>query len=396
MTINSKILVASATLLVLLTSCTKKTDDATTSSQYSAEKPSVVMGAIQTGIKAVGSDLSSVTTASTQNGISPQFSSSQCTSHGEPDGVSQSDASYPGLLTYCKLAINDGSPDTVQGGFQIVKAVACAVENAGISFDGVAKDVTINVDTTCFTQSQIDDMGVTSLTATVTGSSPASFNTNFSRGIVIELSAMNMTYKLGANVTSSKIEFVSMESESATKSGATLGSLDLTTGEVRFEARMDRLNCTTSGSCGWNRHLRIYADMSMVNGDPTDIESISFGYSNISNTPGQSSLSGLLVSASGNLTDGIKARLWQATNGSGGAPTATIQYQTVGNWVEVTNSKCYTSSSETATTCGSGIELFTTNTAFVFAGTYTSPTAFAEAANGQTFTAVDLNSDTQD
>lgn len=392
MSLKANKLIVTALALTTAVSCTKKTDDEVTAAKYSAEKPSVLMGTIQTGIKAVGTDLTGVGTSSVGD-IRPQFSESQCTTHGEPSGVSQSDASYPGLLTYCKMAINDGSPDTVQGGFQIVKAVSCAIENAGVTFDGVARDITITVDTTCFTQSQIDDMGVSSLSATVTASSPASFNSNFSRGIVIELTDMDMTYKLGANVTSSKIEFVSMETEGTSKSGATLGSLDLTTGEIRFEARMDRIDCTTSGSCGWNRHLRIYADMSLVNGDPTDVESLSFGYSNISATPGQSSFSGLLISASGNLTDGIKARLWQATNGSGGSPTTKAHYATVGNWTEVTNTKCYTSSSEAATTCGAGIGLFTSSTAFVFAGTYTSPTAFAEAANGLTFTTVDLNTD---
>jgi hypothetical protein len=223
-------------------------------------------------------------------------SSSNCSSHGEPvetngTSISSADGRYPGYLTYCKFSINDGSPDTVQGTFALVKAITCALEANGLTFDGTATSITITPSAACFTAGQLTDIGTSPMTLTVTGSKPASFNTYFDSGIHVTQSAMDLDFKLAVKVTASSIEFATYDTNAAgNKFTATAGALDLTTGVIRAESRIQRIDCPTSSSCGWNRHWRIYADMTMVNGTPDALETLSFAYSNISATPGPSSL----------------------------------------------------------------------------------------------------------
>ncbi len=168
------------------------------------------------------------------------------------------------------------------------------------------------------------------------------------------------------------------------------GTYDSATGQVWYESRTDRIECETESRCGWNRHTRMYGNL---NGD--DLEDLSFAYSNIQAPPGQDGFQGLIITANGDLTDGIKPRLWQATNGSGGAPTGMAHYQTVGNWVEVSNTSCFTGSSETASTCETGLGIFTDNTKFVMDGNETQAAAWFAAQDGQDFTAVVVNTDVQ-
>ena len=381
--------------------CSKSSSPATSASTgYSAAKPSGVMGAIQEGVESTATQLTSVGASSIRSAkksdVSALFATSECTAHGDPNGITESDPKYPGLLTYCKVSINDGSPDTVQGGFEIVKNVSCAVEKQNPTFDGVTRTVTITFDSDCFTDAQLVDMGGagTTMSVDITASAPASFNANFARGIEISMST-GMTYRLAANVSSTQIDFISYETEGATKSGVTAGSLNMSTGEIRFEARMERIDCTTSGSCGWNRHLRIYANLAVSGGVLGALEDISFAYSNTSAPPGQSSYGGVLVTASGDLSSGIKARLWQATDGSSGAPTGQSDYAVVGNWSELTNTKCYTESSDDAGTCGSGLARFTSGTGFVLSGTHASPADFLAAMTGLSYSTIDLDEDIQ-
>lgn len=393
--LNRNLIIISTTLLMALTACNKKSDDATTTgTTYSAEKPSTIMSSISSAIVATGDGMSSASGASVQGGeVRTLLAEANCDSHGQPiSSINNSLGTYPGTLTYCKIKINDGSPDTVQGGFALVKNISCALENAGITFDGQARSATLTIDSTCFTAKQITDMGG-SMTVTITASKPAAFNTYFDAGIELTVPSFG-TFKIASKVSGTKMEFATFEDQGTDKKGATYGSLDQADGTLRYEARMERLNCSTSGSCGWNRHIKIYADLAMSGTTPTGIESISFGYSNIQSTPGQSGFGGELVTAKGDLNSGIKSRFWAATNGSGGAPTAASQYSSVGNWVETTNTNCYTKTSDTATTCGTGAAGFTSNVNFLLYGSsYTAVATWFTNFNGATNTSVDVSAD---
>jgi hypothetical protein len=366
------------------------------SAGFSSEAPSGLLGAVasavaEAGVGAKGSNTQSV------GAITPLISSSDCDTHGDPAGGANStaDQRYPGYLTYCKLSVNDYSPDTIQGSFTGVKGIVCAVERSGLlAFDGVARTGTMTLGLDCFTQAQLTDMGVSSATVTITGSAPASFNSYYEKGIVLDVTGFG-TYKVGAKVTATKIEVATYEEQSATKVGTTFGSLDFSTGILRAEARMQRIDCPDAGSCGWNRHWRVYANLAVSGTTVTDLNSISFAYSNIQAPPGQGSYGGVLVTTSGDMTSGIKARAFTAGDGLGGAPAATSDYYTAGNWTEVANVKCYLNGSEVAATCGTGIDGFSTNAYFVLesigntAGT-TQSDFFSNYA-GATFTAVDPN-----
>lgn len=82
----------------------------------SASKPSGLIGAVSDAVASVGTNLSSSALVSTGQ-VKAQFEASDCSAHGDPASLNQSQEGYPGTLTYCKLSVNDGSPDTVQGGF---------------------------------------------------------------------------------------------------------------------------------------------------------------------------------------------------------------------------------------------------------------------------------------
>jgi len=241
-------------------------------------------------------------------------------------------------------------------------------------------------------------MGTSPISATLVATKPAAFNTNFQGGAVITVPSFGV-FKIAANINADKIEFITYEDQTSVtpnKSGATYGSFDKVSGDAYFEARLERLNCTEVGSCGWNRHIRAKAKLTVSGGSPTDLQSISFAYANIQSTPGQSGFAGTLVTAGGDSTLGFKARLWQATNGSGGSPASTADYTTAGNWVETTNSNCYLGSSESATTCGTGVAGFTTPPPFLMMSTYTAASTWHTTYAGASYLgAVDVNVDTQ-
>lgn len=375
---------------------------AASSGGYSAEKPTAILTAVTEGVSKAGARVNGSSAASSLT-VGRMISSSDCDTHGDPASHSSpSDPLFPGYLTYCKMTVDDGSPDTLQGSFSGVKGIICEVERAGFVFDGAAHDLSLTPSLSCFTQAEIDDMigdGMSTFEITATGSNPASFNRYFDRGVVLDVTGFG-TYQVGTKVTATKIEILTYEYQSATKAGTTYGSIDLSTGEIRGEARMERIDCTESGSCGWNRHWRVYAKMNVVGGTIGDsLESISFAYSNIQSPPGQSSYGGVLVTTSGDMTNGIKARAFSATNGSSGAPTALSQYYTAANWTETANTKCYLGGDEDATTCGSGIAGFSTSSAFVLnssaSSAGTSALTFFTSFAGATYTDVNPNSETQ-
>ena len=105
--------------------------------------------------------------------------------------------------------------------------------------------------------------GVSTGTLTATGSAPASFNSHFEKGVSFTFveGSDTLTFKVAANITTSSIEFMAYESWASGNKGVMAGSLDKTTGLLRFEKRDERIRstCTLGSSCGWNRHTRIKA-----------------------------------------------------------------------------------------------------------------------------------------
>lgn len=394
----SSLFVALFSVTCMMVACSKKSEDvaAAAGSTYSAEKPSAIMTGISNAIVATGTGLTTASTAGVQHQeLKPMLVASACDSNGEPNSpLNYGSSAYPGTLTYCKMVINSQSPDTVQGGFALVKNISCALEKAGLVFDGQAHSTSITIDSTCFSEKQISEMGGT-MTISVTASKPAAFNTYFDAGVVLDVTGQNMIFKIATKVSGTKVEFATMEDQGTNKKGLSYGSLDTADGTLRYETRMERIDCTESGSCGWNRHIKLFADLTMNGNTPGDVESVSFGYSNIQSTPGQSGLGGLLVTASGNLTTGIKARLWQASNGTvNQLPAATSDYNTPGNWKEVSNTSCYTKSSDSAGTCGSGAAGFTSNVNFLLFGpSFTAVSTWFTNFAGATWNAVDVSAD---
>ncbi len=397
MSSNNFRIAALCILIIAGAACKKNSDPATTTSgaALSSDKPSGIMTSISAAVATTGGSLGGTGAASIQgdNELHPFLSASACDTHGQPGSLNQSQGGYPGTMAYCKMTVNDGSPDTIQGGFAMVKSISCALESAGLTFDGAAHSISMAVNATCFTATQISNIGAGTMTVTATASKPAAFNTYFDSGISIDVPSFG-TYKVATKISGTKAEFASYEDQSTTKRGTTYGSLDSATGELRYEARMERIDCTESGSCGWNRHIKLYADLAVSGSTLGDIESISFGYSNIQDTPGQSSPGGVLITAAGNLTAGIKARLWSATNGSGGSPTTRAHVQTIANWSETSNSNCYVHGSDTASTCGAGNTGMTSSVAFLLTGgSYTAASAWLTGFTGATFTTANVNAD---
>jgi len=354
------------------------------SSSSTTGDPKTIVGAISTAVQTVGTGMA------TSRGVnSSRPSASSCDVHGYPNGITQSDGNYPGYLTYCFTTVDSG--DTVLGGFSTPNSLSCLISAAGLVYDGAAHSVTVTEAMLTDCELPSEDLPAGTVVS-MTGSSPASFNSNYSNGVIVDLSdTLGLTFKIAFNVDGSKSSFITNESWTDGSIGTTGGKFDTATGNLWYESRVERENCSTASRCGWNRHTRINAALTMSGATPTGLSSLSFGYSNIQFTPAQSGLGGTLVTAKGNLTDGVKARLWSI------APSAVAEYNTAGNWTETANTKCYTSSSETASTCGTGLDKFSTNTKFLLHSTdgHTSVSDWLGAITGQTFTEVDMDSDTQ-
>ena len=63
--------------------------------------------------------------------------------------------------------------------------MSCALENAGIVYDGSDHSATVKVDSTCFSPEQLDGDGPATMTITYNASQPATFNSKFQTGIVM-------------------------------------------------------------------------------------------------------------------------------------------------------------------------------------------------------------------
>lgn len=367
---------------MLLGACAGSTTTLTSSNA------SGIISLVANGVKASGNGMAtSATSLSSKGSVSAYLSSSDCDLHGYPT-ASNSSAQYPGQLTYCFMTKAAG--DTILGGFDLARGLACTLEKAGISYDGQPHTVTLTLassDTECWPNGSPGDG---SMSVTVTGSSPASFNTNYDKGVIVQATAIGLVFKLAASVDGNTVKFITnenwTESDGSTDSGATAGTLDTSSGDMRYESRVERYGCGLQDRCGWNRHTRVYSKLVMSNGQPSGVDSISFAYANVDKNK-----SGDFVTSSGDLTTGIRSRHW-----SGSASTF-ADLRDPANWTETsgTGAYCYTTGSDHAATCGSGISIFGGAGEFVQAGNQTSCTSWFGAITGQTFTSVDPSQDVQ-
>jgi hypothetical protein len=320
------------------------------------------MGVVQDAIVAVGDGLVSQQQVQGQGGqskVSGKVSAQSliadylCDENATPlneDGtyMDSQGPDYPSRLFYCKLAKSTGSPESIPGALKQIKSISCAVEKAGVVYDNQPHQVVVKMDTKCFTQEQIDTMGVnTTMTVTLRASKPAFFNAYYDTGISISFAEFG-EYRLAAKISGTTVEFLTSEDQtanSANKTGSFAASFDILTGELRFESRSDRYLCAENSSCGWSRHDRILANVAMSGGVITEVSDIQGVSSDIYD--GRNGFySARTSTVKGNLVDGLKARYFhvQGTNVDADLGDAT-------KYSEVVNNRCYTNASSQAN-CG--------------------------------------------
>lgn len=402
-------------LMLILTNCNKSDDTAAAPTATTAVADGV--GVIAQSVSVIGTSLGGGTSLMSAGDIhtltTTPFTSTLCDSNGTPvtgtggGNIADTAAIYPFLQTYCALTISSG--ETVKGGFSLVQGLICALEKGGIAFAGAEQTITINFsDTQCWPQGGPGGDSTSSVSITATGSAPASFNTHFEKGVIFSVASLGLTYKVAANLTTDKVEFIANENWSGTAAGTSAGNLgsmagELTksTGVLRFEKRDERVraDCTTS-SCGWNRHTRIYATLGMVAGSPSSLTSFSYGYSNVDipvTTLAETANNGYgkVVSASGVLASGIKARIFLTSSGR-----SLTQMKTVGQYSETVNTGCATAAGfNDASNCTSetGVDLFTASTKFTLVpntgSPHTTPAAWLTSFTGFNFTSINLDTD---
>jgi hypothetical protein len=264
----------------------------------------------------------------------------------------------------------------------------------------------ISFDAECFPEGGPEE-GMTSLEIIATGSAPAAVNSHYQKGVVFTVPSIGLEFKMGANFDSDKVEFIAHENwnganagESSGDNGVMAGELTKSTGALKFEKRDERIRSTcTASRCGWNRHTRLMANLSMSNGQPDNLIDFEYGYSDTHVSPtalasgSDASSGGKIITAKGALASQIKARLFRANN------KTTTQLKTTGQWTETTNSACASGASgidDTADcTSQSGIGLFTTDTKFTLFSSpaQTSPADWLTQFTGFNFSSVNLNTD---
>lgn len=329
--------------------------------------------------------------------------SSVCNSHAQPiSGASQlssTDPDYPSLVFFCAIAYNSHDPDSIQGSYELISSLNCALTNAGLTWDSADHSITVSVDSACFTPTQISNLGASSMSITANASKPASFNSHYDSGITMTIPSFG-TFKLGTKTIGTKYEFIALEDQSAVtanKYGGYAGAFDTATGELWFESRHDRFSASTSGSCGsscgWGRHLRVHAIMTTdSSGNPTGLTSIQGAYASIGvNSSGSTTYSGEVNTISGDMTDGLKARHFYKSTSS-----ALSDLADGSSYSESTNTKCYLTNSSSGVGCGAGIAVATSgsnNFPFSQAGaSYTHPDSWVTGlSSGLTFTTVTLD-----
>lgn len=367
------------------------------------------IGLVAKGVGAVGTGMTGTSLMSSINPMTvTPFNTNRCDEHGIPlatpggSYLSQSDEFYPYLHTYCAVSISDG--DTVRGGFELVQGLVCALEKGGIQFNGAEQTITGNfADTDCWPNGGPE---TGTFTMVATGSAPASFNSHYEKGVIFSVAAYGLTFKIAANLDGDKIEFITHELWSGTAAGDSAGDFGTMAGEItkstgilRFENRTERVRSDCAASrCGWNRHTRLYAQLTMsAAGEPTGLTSLSYGYADVqadaATVGGGTNGYTKVITASGPLSTGIKARLFETASGR-----TLAQLATVGQYTEVTNTACATSSGfdDSADCSGnSGIANFSSSAKFTLLSSTSRTTAdsWLSTMSGFSFTAVDLDTD---
>lgn len=364
------------------------------SSSTSSNTPSSVLKQFDTAMSSAGTNLkSSSGLTALHQGLSAKnmlTADDFCDEHGEPldsggGRMNNSDPEYAGRIFYCKLSKNTDSPDSVQGAYSLIKEISCALDAAGVVYDGVEHTATVNVDDTCFSAERLAKGEMPdSMEVTYTASQPAAFNANFDSGVVMSVPDFG-SFTLATKVDGNKIEFLGFEDQSTitpNKTGGYVGQFDSDSGEIRFEAMHDRYHCSESGSCGWSRHDKIYLKCASVdaNGECTGVEEVHGAASNIYN---QSGFYGEIATISGVFADGVKTRLYTDN---------TETFNTPADWTEVTNTLCFSADSSTGGDCtgNSGIELPASTFHFTLFSGHTPVSTWYETAGDLTFTSVSL------
>lgn len=329
------------------------------SGQISAEKPSTVMGAVKDVIVVVGNGLVSYQASQSQKvqgKVSAQstFVDYLCNEHAmplNPDGsiMDTQGPDYPSRLFYCKLAQDSGSPEAVPGALMQIRSISCAVEKAGVVYDDQPHQVTVTMDTSCFTQEQLDEMDApgSPKTVTVRASKPAFFNSYYDTGISIVSSDFG-EYRMAAKVSGTKLEFLTSEDQTAIspdKTGSFAASYDFMSGELRFESRSDRFLCAENSSCGWSRHDRIVATVAMNGGTITGVTNVE-GISSDVYDSRDGNYSAKTSTIKGDLATGLKARYFHVQS-----TTVSDDLGDASKYSEVVNNRCYTYANDQAD-CG--------------------------------------------
>ena len=321
--------------------------------------------------------------------------------------MNSTDPEYPLGITYCYVTINDG--DTIRGGFEMARSLICTLEKGGITFTGATQSITPDFsDTDCWPDGGPGGTGNDAgITISAVGNAPATFNSYFEKGVVFTVPAMGLTYSIAANLSGDNIEFIANELWSDTGRGGVMsGSINKTTGALKFEGRQERIvnagGCgDTDQSCGWNRHTRIYADLSVdASGNPNGVKSIDFAYSDVATpasglaTPSNTTSRGTLITTRGTVAAAVKSRLFSISS------VTDANLLTVGNWTEVTNNACGTGGAGIAdagnVNCSgtqAGIGKFADPSTFILRGTFKAHADWLTQFGGFNFSSINLDSD---
>ncbi|MFV3409652.1 hypothetical protein ACNH6C_13650 [Bdellovibrio bacteriovorus] len=381
-----------------LVACQGKVDEVVGSPSVtvSADKPSTVVGAVQGVIVEVGNGLVSDNQGQAVQGkIQAQNVNALCNEHAMPldeqGGYLDSQGpDYPSRLFYCKLAQNSGSPDSIPGSFQQIKAISCMLEKVGIVYDDQERQVHVTPDTSCFTAQQLENMQVQAMTVTVRASKPAFFNTYYDSGVSMTIPGMGI-YRVAAKLSGTKMEFLTQDDQtsvSPNKSGTFAASFDLLTGELKYESRGDRFQCAEQGgTCGWSRHERLLAQVGMTNGEITSVSKIEAIAGEIYGDGNW--FSARVSTIKGSLANGLKARYFMVNSNTSADLGDATKYS------EVVNNRCYTHASDQADcSANPGIEL-PQEASFKFnlhpSTQYTSTQAWVSQLTGLGFTSVNFN-----
>jgi hypothetical protein len=161
-------------VLAMGSACSKKDDD----DDDEEEATEVILAgqllikideAVATSMSSAGQDQFALTTA--------DMVDTYCEDNGDIKDEYKGDENELRLFWLCTMSVVSNGPDTPRGAIERVKAMACAVDKAsgasGLAYDGTEKDITITLDTDCFTKEFVDmvkdELGKAELDIQVTG-----------------------------------------------------------------------------------------------------------------------------------------------------------------------------------------------------------------------------------